>query len=433
MAWYLVILAFALALFLLDRSTLRWLALTGAIAAAILGSFSSLQGLLIWPVGLVLLYHRRRSKGSVLTWIVFAAATGTLYFYHFEFHYAAAKLVPNYQDTSFSFDHPIAALKFFFFLIGDVVSVQTSATPSPANSAVVFFGVVIFAIGIWVVVSYGRRRDEEGGSPVGVALVCFGLLFAATVTDGRAALGLGDAGRYTPYVLFVMIGSYLALLHPPKARPEAKQSHKTSLLVIRTTLVGAICLQVVLGIGNGLAIGREWHQSQLLAADVTVNINLAPDDLVESALLPSPYLVDYVRQMTQIAKTHHLSLFATNAVALYTKEGLPAYHTPTETEVGLPSQGATLEGYQFLNANASDNFGVTKTSRGSEPSRVEFHITGSGLRTPIIILGHHYRYGWLGAWNTRTVPDGTYTLHSVAYDAAGKATHSAGIVVRVKN
>jgi hypothetical protein len=165
-------------------------------------------------------------------------------------------------------------------------------------------------------------RPTRPRAPSGVALVCFGLLFAATVTLGRASLGLGDAGRYTPFVLLIPVGSYLALCGRPEALPEAK-SPGTSLQVIRATLVGAICLQAVFGIGNGLAIGREWHQSQLLTADVTVNIDLAPNDLVQRTLLPSVYLAGYVRQMTQVAKTHHLSLFATNAVALFTKEGLP--------------------------------------------------------------------------------------------------------------
>ncbi len=432
MAWYLVIFALALALFLLDRPNLNQLALTGAISAAILGSFSSLQGLLIWPVGLVLLYLRGRSKGSVFIWIVSAAATATVYFYNFAFHTTNAKVVPSYQDYSFSFHHPVAALKFLFFLIGDIVSLQTSTVSGPANGAVVVFGIVIVAIGIWVVVSYGRQRDQDGGGPIGVALVCYGLLFAATVTLGRGALGLGTAGRYTPFVLLIPVGSYLTLCDRPEALPEAK-SPGTFLQVIRATLVGAICIQAVFGIGNGLAIGRKWHQSQLLAADVTVNIDLAPNDLVERTLLPSIYLGGYVRELTLIAKTHHLSLFATNAVALYTKEGLPAYHTPPRTDVVLPSPGTTMKGYRFLNAGASDNFGVTKTSRGSGPSRVEFHVTASGLGAPIIIPSTHFVYGWLGAWDTRTVPDGTYTLQSVAYDVTGKATYSAGILVKVEN
>ena len=60
MAWYLVLLGLAVTLFLLDRPSLTWLVLAGAMAAAVVGSFSSLQGLLIWPIGLVLLYLRRR-------------------------------------------------------------------------------------------------------------------------------------------------------------------------------------------------------------------------------------------------------------------------------------------------------------------------------------------------------------------------------------
>ena len=51
MAWYLVMLMLALALFLLDRLKFSWIVLTWAIAAAVIGSFSSLQGLLIWPAG----------------------------------------------------------------------------------------------------------------------------------------------------------------------------------------------------------------------------------------------------------------------------------------------------------------------------------------------------------------------------------------------
>ena len=42
-------------------------------------------------------------------------------------------------------------------------------------------------------------------------------------------------------------------------------------------------------------------------------------------------------------------------------------------------------------------------------------------------------YGWIADWNTRTVPNGTYTLQSVAYDAEGFSTHSTGITVSVLN
>ena len=42
-------------------------------------------------------------------------------------------------------------------------------------------------------------------------------------------------------------------------------------------------------------------------------------------------------------------------------------------------------------------------------------------------------YGWLGAWDTTDVPNGTYTLTSVATDADGTTATSLGVSVIVDN
>ena len=63
LSWYLALLALAVALFLLDRADLTKLMLAGAIAAAVVGSLSAFEGLFIWPIGLVVLYQRRCSRG----------------------------------------------------------------------------------------------------------------------------------------------------------------------------------------------------------------------------------------------------------------------------------------------------------------------------------------------------------------------------------
>jgi YVTN family beta-propeller protein len=99
-------------------------------------------------------------------------------------------------------------------------------------------------------------------------------------------------------------------------------------------------------------------------------------------------------------------------------------NTPPSTSLGIPSNGATLFGPAILDAAASDNVGVTK---------VEFHLTGGGLSDVSVATAVPTIYGWIADWNTKTVPNGTYTLQSVAYDAAGLSTHSAGIMVNVLN
>ena len=107
MAWYLVMAALAVALFLLDGPVVNWLVLAGAIAAAVVGSFSSLQGLLIWPAGLMLLYCRQRQRTLVVAWILSAAASVALYLYHFK---SGATVSEN--SYSYAFTHPLTAADF---------------------------------------------------------------------------------------------------------------------------------------------------------------------------------------------------------------------------------------------------------------------------------------------------------------------------------
>jgi outer membrane protein assembly factor BamB len=110
---------------------------------------------------------------------------------------------------------------------------------------------------------------------------------------------------------------------------------------------------------------------------------------------------------------------------LYTGENsgtLLAFALNPVTNVLLPSNGATLTGSQSLDASASKD--VTK---------VEFHLTGGTLNNALIATAALTYYGWLAGWNTTTVPNGTYTLQSVAYYASGASGTSTGTTITVNN
>ncbi len=94
------------------------------------------------------------------------------------------------------------------------------------------------------------------------------------------------------------------------------------------------------------------------------------------------------------------------------------------SSVLVPSSGAALAGPQALEASASSGFGV---------SSVEFHLTGGGFNNALVAIGTPNLSGYGASWDTTTVPDGTYALQSVAYDAAGNSTESPGITVVVSN
>jgi YVTN family beta-propeller protein len=96
---------------------------------------------------------------------------------------------------------------------------------------------------------------------------------------------------------------------------------------------------------------------------------------------------------------------------------------PPSTLVELPANGATLSGAQSLDASASS--GVTQ---------VQYEISG-GPDNYIdhIISGSNSTYlGWLGRWNTTSVPNGSYTLNSVASYAGGVSGTSPPITFAVE-
>ena len=94
------------------------------------------------------------------------------------------------------------------------------------------------------------------------------------------------------------------------------------------------------------------------------------------------------------------------------------------TRVLVPSDGAVLTGAPYLDAEASDGPGVTK---------VVFEVSGGALNDQVIATGTSTYYGWLAQWNTTDVPNGTYTLQSVATDADNNTDSSTPITVTVKN
>jgi len=140
-------------------------------------------------------------------WIAAAGASAILYFHNYDF-----AVTPQSQ---FARHHPLATVKFFLFAIGDVVGKPVSlGSTDPDNRYVVLFGLVIVALAVGTVVIVGLRRDVTSSSPVGVALICYGLLFAALITQGRSFLGFGGASfsRYTTFDVLILVGIYLALL-----------------------------------------------------------------------------------------------------------------------------------------------------------------------------------------------------------------------------
>jgi hypothetical protein len=64
---------------------------------------------------------------------------------------------------------------------------------------------------------------------------------------------------------------------------------------------------------------------------------------------------------------------------------------------------------------------------------VDFYLRGGSQHDVPIGTGRLSLYGWITLWDTKTVPNGTYTLQSVAHDAAGGSSRSKAITITVRN
>ncbi len=307
--WYMVLAALAGALFVLDRVRLSRVALVGAIVLGVVGSFSAFQGLLIWPVGLILLYHRRRPPSFVAAWVGSAVVTSIVFFYHLD--------VNAYGGTngsiSASLTHPVVAIKFFFLALGDVTGARLPV-PNPwggpyasrsVSTATILLGIAIFVVAVSVTVRYGIKRDPVGPRPLGVAVAAFGILFALSISVQHAyALGAWYAGtsRYTTFDLLVIAGTYLALVD---RRPSWTRGHApVPAALVPASVAVIIVLQFIFGLSGGLVGGQQTHRTGLETEDVILNVTQATNSVVDRIYFgPS---VPLVRHLAAVAK--HLRL-----------------------------------------------------------------------------------------------------------------------------
>jgi hypothetical protein len=91
--------------------------------------------------------------------------------------------------------------------------------------------------------------------------------------------------------------------------------------------------------------------------------------------------------------------------------------TAPATSITSPSNGATVSGTVSVTATASDNVGVTS---------VEFYVDG-------VLAATDSSSPYSFSWNTTGVANGSHSLSSKAYDAAGNAGTSSTVSVTVNN
>ena len=166
------------AIVLLARgSRLAWL---GAGALALLATFTLAHGLVVWPVGALMLVADRRWR-HLTSWLFFGAVTGGVYFLTFEFN-------PAHHVDAFSLAGVMRIVRFWLELLGAPLALGEKTVAR-------IFGAALLALLGWQVWSGGLRRER-----IALPLALWAIASLGLVAVGRANLGDGIvSSRY--YVL----------------------------------------------------------------------------------------------------------------------------------------------------------------------------------------------------------------------------------------
>jgi hypothetical protein len=324
LAWYMVLLFLVILVFLFaNERRHRRTVLTVAVIVTIAASFSSLQGLLLWPIGLMyLLWQRprdRRGYAECGIWLLAAALTTAIYFWGFNFQTTGGGGSPG-----FALRHPIGLAKFILAEIGNVIP-TTNVFDLRLHEIV---GLLVFIIAGYVVVRCVRDRKSQSDCPLPVALIAFGILFDGSIALGRLKIGVVQAlaPRYTMANLLVLFGIVAyAWAHVPAGtlRVGGRQlttARKVTLALLMTFVV----VQVGTSTKWAITSGRTTRAYRIIAAQTIVNLDKmsgsAGQAYVSSYVYPN---LTALEPFLRVAERDHISDFAPGPYRFYRAKGPP--------------------------------------------------------------------------------------------------------------
>jgi hypothetical protein len=202
-----VILFSLLAVYLLSRNA-RWFLLC---LAAMLAAFSSANGFLLLPIGVLMLLPRR-AYGAAIAWCLYFLVPLAAYLYHYQ-----PGVVPRHSHFM------ITRLLFFFVFLG-------SAIPSrwPA---------LVLGIAVSAVLILSARRGFHRSNPAGFFFALWVMATSAMVAWVRGAAGVYTASRYSIYSVLMLVCCYGFFSREGLAKQPAKLSRS---LAIGAALAGGV-------------------------------------------------------------------------------------------------------------------------------------------------------------------------------------------------
>ena len=251
------------------RRRLPVFALAAAIACATVAAFSTIQGLLVWPaglVGLLLAPAGDRAKAvSLVVWALVGVAEWVVYFVD----YSPAGGGPSPFDA---LARPETLAQYFFNLVGS----SLFWTQSPA-----FFGGLLVAALALAALALAASGGRLGAHSFWVSVLLYSLFMLAAIAVGRSGVfGAWQAlaPRYTAFSILAVASTYAMLAGAALEGGRSRRRAGSLAALCGAALVGAAVLySASVSYPNGLEAGRATAAARERAATVLLRYDSYPN------------------------------------------------------------------------------------------------------------------------------------------------------------
>jgi hypothetical protein len=449
-AWYILILFSVLSFAFLENIKRGYVFLVFAIISGVLASYSSLHGLLVWPVGIVYFIFRGISEKDnrlfwlkmTLSWIVIALLVVSLYFVNY--------YQPSSHPIFFIFLHPVDGLKHFLSLISAIVPIGYLSI-----LGTIVLGSLLLAFYFYVILRVFKLRSNSVFY-LPILLIFFSLFFNIITTVGRSGLGIGSAffSRYTSFNILGVIGIYLSLLTIIEVVQKQKLEEKEGQLELkrnkifsaksnyatlsinvkkRANKMDSICLiilllifllQISLSYPYGLESGENIKTQRTEGAYALLNYEIASDNTIEKTLYPG---AERLKELAPICEKYKLNVFSNPPNSAYFPANLALSSEPSLCDISL--NGISIHQQKqplFINAAKEKEIvteGWAVDKEASDIALAVFITIDDEIEIPTIYgidrndvskyyKNVKYRYsGYQASFSTSSIEEGEHTIY----------------------
>jgi hypothetical protein len=315
------------------------------IAAALLAgaaTVSTLNAIVIWPIGFVVLFLTRRPWPR---WAAWAAALAGCTFAYF-WHYDSPGHRPDWSSAG-----ALSSLDAFLMNVGQPLAAG-EASWSRGLGLMTLTAMGVMWAGVWSL----KRRESQAGL---VALSLMSVGTAAAIAAMRSPLGAGAAleSKYVTYSTLGLIGAYLGLASLPRFRGQRE-------LVAGLTVV--VCVGTIVANRHGLQGAHAWQRSRRHARYLLQTMEMQPDESLGSVFFPSR-----IREATAYLRGARLGPFRDPVDALLA----PRWRDATAT--GPILGPVPLDAHVLCPVERLADIGVVVLPPPSEPGRGIVRVTVS--------------------------------------------------------